>query len=230
MQKKKDFKNVFINFFNFFMQNNKIIITFEIPIKKFNSGQMWNAINAALDFNHVPIVVAIVNKIVKNNIAITIMKNNVDELISNVNLWIFHLDFIINIIKSEFWHKIMTHGIPTNQDLSFLKNDIEKFNKEIVLINNPRWINSKMKKQCFILVLNITNQTELNIAKKGLNIFGMKTKTEVFVEKWWIFVCFVLFFLFFGFVSLVYGVFWSNFWHWTCIRGNLLHPKGVLKL
>ena len=33
------------------------------------------------------------------------------------------------------------------------------------------------------LVLNTTNQTGLNIAKKGLNIFGMSAKTEVFVEK-----------------------------------------------
>ena len=84
--KKKDFKNVFTNFFNFFMQNNKIIIIFKIPIKEFNPDQMQNAINAALNFNHMPIVVATVSKIVKNNITIFIIKNNSDELISNINL------------------------------------------------------------------------------------------------------------------------------------------------
>ena len=86
MHRKKNFKNVFINFFNFFMQNNKVIITFKTPIKEFNPGQMRNAINAALDFNHVPIVVATVSQTAKNNIAITTMKNNADELISNANL------------------------------------------------------------------------------------------------------------------------------------------------
>ena len=38
--KKKNFKNVFTNFFTFFMQNNKVIIIFKILIKEFNSGQM----------------------------------------------------------------------------------------------------------------------------------------------------------------------------------------------
>ena len=77
----------------------------------------------------------------------------------------------------------MTHGISTNQNLSFLKNDIEKFNLGIVLTNNPRWIKPNTEKQYFTLVLNITNQTGLNIAKNGLNIFEIRAKTEVFFQK-----------------------------------------------
>ena len=54
----------------------------------------------------------------------------------------------------------------------------------VVLTNNPRWINSNhTEKQYSTLVLNLTSQTGLNIAKKGLNVFGIRAKTEVFVQK-----------------------------------------------
>ena len=46
---------------------------------------MRNITNAALNFNHVPVFVITIIKIVKNNIAITIMQNNANELISNAN-------------------------------------------------------------------------------------------------------------------------------------------------
>ena len=76
----------------------------------------------------------------------------------------------------------MTHEAFINQDLSFLKNDIEKFNLRVLLTNNPRWINPKhTEKQHSTLVLIIANQTGLNIAKKGLNIFEIMAKTEVFI-------------------------------------------------
>ena len=108
-----------------FIQNNKIIIIFEIPIEEFHSGYMRNTINAALDFNHVPVVATTVIKTVRNNIAITTMQNNGNELILNANSWTSHFDPILNIIKNEFWHIIMAHGFFTNQDLSFLTNDIK---------------------------------------------------------------------------------------------------------
>ena len=47
---------------------------------------MQNTINAVLNFNNMPIVVTKIIKIVKNNIAIIIMQNNANELISNTNL------------------------------------------------------------------------------------------------------------------------------------------------
>ena len=40
-----------------------------------------------------------------------------------------------------------------------------------------------MKKQQSILIPNIIDQSDVNIARKELNIFEIKAKTEVFVQK-----------------------------------------------
>ena len=148
-----------------------------------NSFEIRDKINTAFNNAKIPVVVATVKKTQNQNITITtIDKNNADELLLHKNIWTPILDNPIEITKDKQWFSLMAHGINTKyQDMSLIKNDIETFNPGIVLLTNPKWIHNleKTEKQYSTLVLNV-DQESFKIARKGLNILGIRAKTECF--------------------------------------------------
>ena len=65
--------------------------------------------------------------------------------------------------------------------MSLIKNDIETFNPGLTLLTNPKWLTNKhLEKSHSSLVIYITDENGFNIARDGLNVLGIRAKTECF--------------------------------------------------
>ena len=65
-----------------------------------------------------------------------------------------------------------------------LKSDIENFNPDIKLTNDPKWLSTYHLEKCYSsIILNITDENDLQIALKELNVNEIRLNTAKFQVK-----------------------------------------------
>ena len=167
----------------FIWKEKKMIITFNHSEMHINSMEIRNKINTTFKNANVAITVTTVNKTKNQKMAIsTIDKNNADDLMLHKDIWTLLIDNFSQITKDEPWHKLIVHGINTKyNNMSLIKNNIETFNSGLTLFTNPKLLTDKhLEKSHSSLMIYITDENGFNIARDGLNVLGIRAKTECF--------------------------------------------------
>ena len=137
---------------------------------------------------NVNVTVSIIAKTITGfkKIVIKTMKNNcVNDLIKHQHIW-KSIVKPIKIVENETWHKILAHGINTKfaKNMHELKSDIEHFNSDIKLANDSKWMSAfHLEKSYSSMILNITDEKDLQIALKEINVNKGRVNTAKFQIK-----------------------------------------------
>jgi len=124
------------------------------------------------------IVIMIVKMLKKNNIALTILKKYIaDVLLAQRAIW-KHVFNVKNIKKDEKWHKIIIHSLKIKIfnmkiKMKYLRIELKKYNSELKLIINSIWLSkdeNKARKNhaSTILMFKIEAEVQRHLKKQLL--------------------------------------------------------------
>ncbi len=124
------------------------------------------------------IVVTIVKMQKKNNIALTVLKKYIaDVLLAQRAIW-KHVFDVKSIKKDEKWHKIVIHSLKieifnTKTEMKNLKTELESYNLELKLIINFIWLSksenrSRNRHASMILAFRIEAKVQRHLKKRLL--------------------------------------------------------------
>ena len=118
-------------------------------------------------------VITIVKTLKKNNIALTILKKYIaDVLLVQRAIW-KHVFDVKSIKKDEKWHKIVIHSLKI--EMKYLRIELEKYNSELKLIINSIWLSkdeNKARKNhaSTILTFKIEAEAQRHLKKRLLTV------------------------------------------------------------
>ncbi len=123
-------------------------------------------------------VVTIVKTLKRNNIALTISKKYIaDVLLAQRAIW-KHVFDVKSIKKDEKWHKIVIHSLKTEIfnmkiEMKYLRIELEKYNSELKLIINSIWLSkgenrARKNHASTILTFKIEAEAQRHLKKRLL--------------------------------------------------------------
>ncbi len=141
--------------------------------------KMRDSMNNALKKAKIDLrVVTIVKTLKENNIALTISKKYIaDVLLAQRAIW-KHVFDVKSIKKDEKWHKIVIHSLKTEIfnmkiEMKYLRIELEKYNSELKLIINSIWLSkgenrARKNHASTILTFKIEAEAQRHLKKRLL--------------------------------------------------------------
>ena len=156
--------------------------------------KMRDSMNNALKKAKIDLrVVTIVKTLKKNNIALTISKKYIaDVLLAQRAIW-KHVFDVKSIKKDEKWHKIVIHSLKTEIfnmkiKMKYLRIELKKYNSELKLIINSIWLSkdeNKARKNHALMILMFKIEAEAQRhLKKQLLAARLSYQTVEYRDYW----------------------------------------------
>jgi len=155
----------------------RFIVNFKNENRTLKTMKMRDSMNNALKKAKIDLrVVTIVKMLKKNNIALTILKKYIaDVLLAQRAIW-EHVFDVKSIKKDEKWHKIVIHSLKIEIfnmkiEMKYLRIKLEKYNSELKLIINSIWLSKG------------ENKARKNHASTIL-MFKIEAEAQRYLKKW----------------------------------------------
>ncbi len=154
----------------------RLIVTLKNENWILQAIKMRNAVNNALKKAKIDLrVIMIVKTLKRNNIALTILKKYIaDVLLVQRAIW-EHVFDVKSIKKDEKWHKIVIYSLKIEIfnmkiEMKYLRIELKKYNSELKLIINSIWLSkdeNKARKNhaSTILTFKIEAEAQRNLKK-----------------------------------------------------------------
>jgi len=160
-------------------RERRLIVDFKNENWTLKTMKMRDSMNNTLKKAKIDLrVVTIVKTLKKNNIALTILKKYIAEvLLAQRAIW-KHVFDVKSIKKDEKWHKIVIHSLKIEIfnmkiEMKFLRIELKKYNSELKLIINSIWLSkdgNKARKNhaSMILTFKIEAEAQRHLKKRLL--------------------------------------------------------------
>lgn len=115
----------------------------------------------------------------RQNIVLTCMDANTEELLIKKEIWIKAFDGwpIQGTQRVNNWPKLVAHGVPTTMTLESFKTEAEEYNEQMKIQGSPRWLTDPLKKAHGSIVFSVENdEIKSKIKRNGLIVGALLIK------------------------------------------------------
>lgn len=152
-----------------------IVLNKGCQLPKYNPITIRDTINKLVNKK----AIARVHTSPRQNIVLTCMDSDTEELLIKIEIWIKAFDGwpVQGAQRVNNWPKLVVHGVPAAINMEEFKTEVEDYNNIVNIQGNPRWLAGPPKKQHGSVVFSVQNEeVKSKLKKTGILVGALLLK------------------------------------------------------